>query len=130
MADERTTSREPPTRLADGALAGAVLAIAIAVVWNREIDVSSSAILFGSGSTVGFEVLAGRDPERVRRLWARPTLRAVIVSTALCLGVFAVVVSAGWLVIAGAAALGCYFVVLVLAASGIVPPPETWADRQ
>jgi len=128
MADERTTSRKPPTRLADGALAAAVLVVAITVIHSREIDVSPSAILLGAGSTVGFELLAGRDPERVRGAWARLAVKVVIASVALCLGGLAVIVSAGWLVVAGAVALGCYLVVLALVAWGIVPPPESWAD--
>lgn len=130
MADERTTSQDPPTRLADGALAAAVLVVAIAIIRNREIDVSPSAILVGAISTVGFEALAGRDADRVRRLWARPTVRAGTVGIALCLGTTAVLVSAGWLVVAGAAALGCYLVVLALVTTGIVPPPEAWSDKR
>ena len=125
--DERTT-REPPTRLADGALAAAVLALAVAVIRVAKIDVSPSAMLLGAGSTVGFELLVGRDSERVRRVWARRDVRAAVVVVALLLGTLAVAMRAGWLVVAGAGALGGYLVVLALVARGIVPPPGAWLD--
>ncbi|WP_049898277.1 hypothetical protein [Halococcus agarilyticus] len=128
MDDERSAPPEPPTRLADGALAAAVLVLAVAVIRITRIDVSPSAILLGAGSTVGFELLAGRDPERVRRVWARRGVRAAVVGVALALGVLAVVVRAAWFVVAGAGALGCYLIVLALVAWGIVPPPESWTD--
>ena len=114
--------------MADGALAAAVLVLAVVVIRVARIDVSSTAVLLGAGSTVGVELLVGRDPERVRWVWARRGVRAAVVVVALLLGTLAVAMRAGWLVVAGAGALGGYLVVLALVARGIVLPPRSWTD--
>jgi hypothetical protein len=124
--DEPITSLESPTRSADGALAAAVLVLAVVAIRVGRIDVPPSAVLLGAGSTVGFELLAGRGPERVRRVWARRGVRATVVVATLLVGALAVAARAAWLVVAGAGALGCYLVVLALVAWGIVPPPRSW----
>jgi len=67
----------------DGALATAVLFVAVALVVSLETPLSPPALLAGGAGTLAFELLASRDPEAVRRHWERPGVQTGAVAVAL-----------------------------------------------
>ncbi|WP_339102262.1 hypothetical protein [Haloterrigena salinisoli] len=110
----------------DAALAILVLAaVGIAFV-AVGASVSWPAAAVGGLGTIGFELVAARAYETVRRYWERPLVRGLSLTAALL--VVAVGAAAAPDVVLSLFCGGAvtYLAFLALVEAGLVPTPETW----
>ncbi|ELY92891.1 hypothetical protein C483_06135 [Natrialba hulunbeirensis JCM 10989] len=110
----------------DAALA--VLTLAIGAVLALATDTSLSPLLFAGGGmlTVGFELLAARDPAHVRQYWEHWSVQfgALVLTMLLAVG-------GTWLAPVVVLSLGCgalvtYCTLLLAWCMGLLPPLQAW----
>ncbi|MFC4988500.1 hypothetical protein [Saliphagus infecundisoli] len=102
----------------DAALAGAVLVAAVVVLAAVGARLTPGWLALGALGTVGFELVASRDPEAVRRRWERPVVQAASVVLALSGVALGAVLAPSVVLPAVVGALAAYL--LVLAGSAAV----------
>ncbi|OIB58278.1 hypothetical protein [Natrialba sp. SSL1] len=110
----------------DAALA--VLTLSILAVLALATGTSLSPLLFAAGGmlTVGFELLAARDPERARQYWEHWPVQFGALALATLLAV-----TGTWLAPVVVLSLGCgvlvtYCTLLLARRMGLLPPLQDW----
>ncbi|MWV40764.1 hypothetical protein [Natrialba sp. INN-245] len=103
----------------DGALAVVVLTAALVAFVLVGATPSLPAFLLGAAATVGFELVAARDPETVRKYWERrPVQFAAVVVALAIVGVGTTVAPSSVLsAISGALVMYLAFLMVVVAGS-------------
>jgi len=109
----------------DALLSGLVLAGFLLAFFVVSPRFSVPFFLFGATATVCFELLAARDPTRVRAVWERPAVQvfSLVASIVIILGGAAVAPSR--VLSAGIGALVAYGCLLALVSVGVVGSLQT-----
>ncbi len=114
-----------PTRT-DALLSVLVLAGFLLAFFIVDARFSPLFFLLGAAATVCFELLAARDPTRVRQVWEQPVVQALSLVAALAIILGGAAVAPSRVLSAGIGALVAYGSLLALVSMGVIGPPKTW----
>lgn len=101
------------SRRRDAALAGTVLAASAGAVLAVGAMLSPRWLALGALGTIGFELLASRSPDAVRRRWERPAVQVASVALALSVVALGAWLAPSAVLPAVVGALAAYLLVLV-----------------
>ncbi|ADD04832.1 uncharacterized protein Nmag_1250 [Natrialba magadii ATCC 43099] len=110
----------------DAALAVLTLAIFGGLALASGTSLSPSLFVVGGALTVGFELLAARDPARVRYYWERWSVQFGSLALAALLAVGGAWFAPVIVLSLGCGALVTYCTLLLAWRMGVLPPLQTW----
>lgn len=111
---------------ADAALALVALAAFVGSLVAVGASLSVPFFVAGGLGTIGFELLASRDPDLVRRCWERPVVQLAALALAIGAAAIGARVAPEPVLSALCGATITYLVLLASIRIGPVPPPRSW----
>lgn len=110
----------------DAALALLALAAFVALASLVDASLSVFFLLCGAAGTIAFELVAARDPDRVRRYWERRRVQLAALLLAVGAAAIGARVAPTAAVSLCVGATSAYLVLLLSIQTGLVPPLRTW----